>query len=110
VKRRRDVLFAIAILVYVTLDLSLPSMPGAFVFDAADSAEGIGMNRTRAGESEGMVLPALNTDSSGLSQPRIDGRRRLASIGEVARLLRHPVVKRLPRANLDSASRSEDPH
>jgi hypothetical protein len=36
-KRCRGLLFAI--IVYVTLDLSLPAMPGAFVFEPADSAE-----------------------------------------------------------------------
>ena len=33
-------LFVLAVLLYVTLDLSLPGMPGVFVFDPADSAEG----------------------------------------------------------------------
>ena len=42
--RRRLLL---AVLVYVTLDLSLPSMPGAFVFDPGDSVESIQMSRER---------------------------------------------------------------
>jgi hypothetical protein len=37
VKRRR--LIVLAILIYVTSDLSLASMPGAFVFDATQSIE-----------------------------------------------------------------------
>ena len=37
----------VAVLVYVTLDLSLPSMPGAFVFDADDTVESIQRARIR---------------------------------------------------------------
>jgi hypothetical protein len=37
----------VVILVYITLDLSLASMPGAFVFEASDSVESVQMNRTR---------------------------------------------------------------
>jgi hypothetical protein len=37
----------LAILVYITLDLSLASMPGAFVFEVEDSVESLQMNRSR---------------------------------------------------------------
>jgi hypothetical protein len=37
----------LAILVYLTLDLSLASMPGAFVFEADDSVETVRMSRGR---------------------------------------------------------------
>lgn len=51
--RRRGLL--LALLVYVTLDLSLPAMPGAFVFEPDDSVESI----TRARESATAVAPPL---------------------------------------------------
>jgi hypothetical protein len=35
------------VLIYVTFDLSLASMPGAFVFEAADSVESIQLSRVR---------------------------------------------------------------
>lgn len=38
----------LSVLVYLALDLSLPAMPGAFVFEAADSVEGIDLARGRA--------------------------------------------------------------
>ena len=37
----------VVILAYITLDLSLASMPGAFVFDAGDSVESVQTSRTR---------------------------------------------------------------
>jgi len=55
-KRCRGVLFAI--LVYVTLDLSLPAMPGAFVFEPADSAES---TQVRAQPQRGPVLSSSST-------------------------------------------------
>jgi hypothetical protein len=37
----------VAVLIYITLDLSLASMPGAFVFDVDDSVESVQIHRTR---------------------------------------------------------------
>ncbi len=98
----------LVILLYVTLDLSLPTMPGAFVFESADSLE---ISGRRAGESRGeaAVLPAPASDSFVVSQPRVDLRNRLAANSKVA-LLGHPVLNPLPRATLDPVSSSEDPH
>ena len=48
-----------AILVYVTLDLSLPTMPGAFVFEPDDSVESIGGGRLVA---KIVVVPAPGGD------------------------------------------------
>lgn len=42
-KRRRELL--VAILVYITLDLALPAMPGAFVFEPTESVESVGGGR-----------------------------------------------------------------
>jgi hypothetical protein len=105
VKLGRRVLFAL--LLYVTLDLSLPAMPGAFVFEPTDSVESAQMNRGRvAGEvdpahlvHQAVVVPAPPRADVG------DGPRpaRNAGLAELC------VVNRLPRATLASAPPSEDP-
>jgi hypothetical protein len=98
----------LAILLYVTLDLSVPAIPGAFVFESVDSVE-ISSGRTGQGKAEISVLPTLARDSFGVSQPPVDLRDRLAANSNVA-LLGHPILNRLPRATLDPAPPSEDPH
>ena len=55
-------LFVLAVFLYVTLDLSLPGMPGVFVFDPADSAEGT-YTRARAAVETG-VLPTQGARGS----------------------------------------------
>lgn len=57
---RRSALF-VAVLVYVTLDLSLPSMPGAFVFDPGESVESVQHARARAA-AEAVMRPASAGD------------------------------------------------
>jgi len=98
----------LAILLYVTLDLSVPAIPGAFVFESADSVE---ISRSRAGEgtAEISVLPPLASASFVVSQPVVDLRDHPTAPGSVA-VLGHPVLSRLPRAALDPAPPSEDPH
>jgi hypothetical protein len=98
----------LAILLYVTLDLSVPAIPGAFVFESVDSVE-ISSGRTGQGKAEISVLPTLARDSFGVSQPPVDLRDRLAANSNVA-LLGNPILNRLPRATLDPAPPSEDPH
>jgi hypothetical protein len=105
-KCRRGIL--LAVLIYVTLDLSVPTIPGAFVFESVDSVE-INSGRSGQGKVEISVLPALARDSFGVSQPPIDLRDRLAANSNVP-LLGHPILNRLPRATLDPAPPSEDPH
>jgi hypothetical protein len=46
-----------AILVYVSLDFCLPAMPGAFVFEAAQSVETIRVDRSRADVEAVVALP-----------------------------------------------------
>jgi hypothetical protein len=104
--RRRALFFAI--LIYVTLDLSLPSIPGAFVFEPADSVESTQINRGR-GAVEAGVLPPLARELAVLPEPCLDVSDRLASTGEVAPR-GHSVVNWLPRAIHDPAPSSEDPH
>jgi hypothetical protein len=103
--RRRLVL---AILVYVTLDLSVSAMPGAFVFEPADSAEGAHI-RARAGV-EAVALPAeARGAASTLFQVPLDGEERLAPVGP-AEPRGRPVVAWRARVPFDSAPPSEDPH
>jgi hypothetical protein len=86
----------VVILVYVALDLSLPTMPGAFVFEPADSVESIGGGRPTA---RVVVLPRLRSDL----------RHRLPPRSEVAPLGRPP-GHRPPRVIGDPSQSSEDPH
>lgn len=77
-------LLVLAILVYVTLDLSLPGMPGAFVFEPVDSVEGTHI-RVRAG-AEAVALPAqARSSASALFQVPADVRERLAPVGPAER-------------------------
>ena len=104
-KRRRALL--LAILLYLSLDVSLPSMPGAFEFDPADSVESVHSTRVRmAGDV--ILLPAFPMSARVVSQ-LIDVRPRPAALRETA-LVGHRVVNRLPRATSDPARPSEDPH
>ena len=98
----------LAILLYVTLDLSVPTIPGAFVFESDDSVE-ISSGRAGEGKVEAADLPALTRESFVMLQPPVDLRDRLAATSKVA-LVFHPVLQRLPRASPDSAPPSEDPH
>ena len=96
-----------AILIYVALDLSLPAMPGAFVFEAADSVESIGGGRLTA-QIAAVPVPAGKSFPLA-SRPRGDLRQGLARRAEVA-LLRCPQAARLPPAACDPSSPSEDAH
>ena len=57
---RRSALL-VAFLVYVTLDLSLPAMPGAFVFDPGESVESVQHARARSA-TEAVMRPASAGD------------------------------------------------
>ena len=98
----------VAILVYLTLDLSLPAMPGAFVFEADDSAEGTRVIRGRL-VVEVVALPILHAGSFVLPSPHVDLRQRLSPLSDVVRLARS-TAQCLPRAACARSSPSEDPH
>jgi hypothetical protein len=107
VSRRRGLL--LVILIYVTLDLSLPAMPGAFVFDPAGSVESIDVARGRL-TTKIVALPTPGQGSLVLSpQARGDLRRRLRPSIELA-LHQHPLPNCLPRASCTPPGLSEDPH
>jgi hypothetical protein len=100
-----------ALLVYVTLDLSLPAMPGAFVFDVDESVESThpGRGRTVAAVPSA-AAPGPVTVAVTASAPDVTPRRRRAGIALGITPRPHP----LPRAALarapGSTARSEDPH
>jgi hypothetical protein len=97
----------LAILIYVTLDLSLAEMPGVFVFEPGDSVESVQGSRTRpdvdvvaAPEAGGVVV---------WSHPPADHGRRVVQASRVEPRWR-PVVSRPLLARVDPAPPSEDPH
>jgi len=104
---RYDRRLLLAVLVYVMLDLSLPAMPGAFVFEPSDSVETARMHRGHAA-GDGRLLTALLQGSPLLVPQRIDGSDEARPAGETGRAM-FCVVSRLPRAALAPAPASEDP-
>jgi hypothetical protein len=103
VKCRRELL--VAILVYVALDLSLPGMPGAFVFEPAGSVDSIGGGRVAvrvalAPPPAGYPLPLTLRPLADLPRPR--------TVWETAPLER-PGPRRWPRGPGDAPPSSEDP-
>ena len=97
----------LAVLIYVTLDLSLPAMPGAFVFDPAESVEST-QSRARAA-AETVALPAAARDAFVRSRPLLEVKDRLTPPESVERR-RGPVMGRRADAPHDPAPPSEDPH
>ena len=100
--------FLVAFLVYMALDLSLPAMPGAFVFDVAESVEGARMSRVRQA-AELVVAPAPPRLPAALPEPpaplvrprpRLRGPDRLAGLARCG----------LPRAVCMPRSLGDDPH
>ena len=97
----------LAVLVYVALDLSLPAMPGAFVFEAGESVES---TQSRAREAiEAVVLPVPVRDAFVRSRPPLEVKDRLTSTGSVVPRVDAVMGRRL-WAPHDPAPPSEDPH
>ncbi|HET9854868.1 MAG TPA: hypothetical protein VFR53_07410 [Methylomirabilota bacterium] len=101
-------LLVLATLVYVALDLSLPAMPGAFVFEPEGSAEGTRFRAARADAETPMLPTQVRAPASALFQVPLDGKERLAPVAP-AETRGRPVVHRRSPAPLDSAPASEDP-
>lgn len=100
--------FLCALLIYVALDLSLPELPGAFVFDLDGSVDSIGAGRARP--SKIVDLPKPSTDPSvRLPEVARDAGPRRARIGDAVYAARL-VVSCLPRASCGQPQPSEDPH
>jgi hypothetical protein len=109
-RRRRALL--LLILIYVTLDMSLCEMPGAFVFDPTESVESVDVGRGRL-TAKLVVLPTPTSESL-MHRPdvmRRDFRHRLPPGGEVVVSSCRSVVNCLPRAATYAVPHlSEDPH
>jgi hypothetical protein len=99
-------LLVVAILVYVVLDLSVAAMPGAFVFEVADSVETTAGGRLT---TKVVVVPASPAGSALIvSHLRRDTWRRLPPRREVVDP-GHPPTHRLARAACHPSPPSEDP-
>lgn len=96
----------LAILLYVALDLCLPAMPGAFVFESAESVESARIARGRPGTA--VTSPAR--DLSALSPRRLETRGRVAPVRTTSRVARPSPVSRALRATVDPPPASEEPH
>lgn len=96
----------LAVLVYVALDLSMPAMPGAFTFDAAESVESTQGRARAAGEA--VVLPAPARDSFAPSR-LLEHQDRLTRPEPIERR-RDTAMDWRVRAPHDPSPPSEDPH
>jgi hypothetical protein len=105
VKRWRSL--SCVILVYVGLDLCLPDMPGAFVFDPDGSVESVAVARARL-SGRIAVLPSPPADFLRLSEPD-DPELRLPSRTEI-RPPQPVMTSYLPRATSAPPPSSEDSH
>ena len=95
----------LAILLYVTLDLCLPGMPGAFVFDAGDSVESVQRNEGGAG-ADAITKPVAIADG----MPAVPRPAERVVPGVPVPRSRRPPPVRPPRTSLESPPPSEDPH
>jgi hypothetical protein len=98
----------LAILIYLTLDLSMPGMPGAFVFECENSAEGTQV-RARSGAETG-ALPALIRDPAPVPVPlHLEGDERPAAHVSAPQRSRH-LGRWQAQARCEYPRSSEDPH
>jgi hypothetical protein len=104
VKRRALLL---AVLVYVSLDLSMAEMPGAFVFEPASSVESAHGARTRGAEPPVAIPASPNPSTVSAATPHPLPPMSTA-FAHVARACR--VVSRLPRAAVVAPAAPEDAH
>jgi hypothetical protein len=107
VKRRRALL--LAVLVYVGLDLSLPAMPGAFMFDPAGLVESVDLVRSRPAAEIAVITTPIRDWSVPPQPPPSDVRHRLPSNTQGGPPW-WPVVSCWPRATCAPSLPSEDPH
>jgi hypothetical protein len=98
----------LAIHIYVTLDLSLPGMPGAFVFEPGHSVESVQGARARAA-ADVVPVPVGPGGVTGLSHPPADHVRLLVQANRVEPRGRPFRARPFP-AHVDPAPSSEDPH
>src|SRR5262245_11338068 len=98
----------LAFVLYVTLDLALPEMPGAFVFDPDQSVESADSGWAR-NATDGVALLPRAREASVPSAPPVDVRGRTAPARDAVGTERRD-GRWLPRASLFAPPVSEDPH
>jgi hypothetical protein len=105
---RRSLLWAL--LIYVALDVSLPELPGAFVFDAASSVDSIETGRARLTRTTS--FPTARPDSFAAFLPPDQDPARARDQLQARQVIRadRRVVNCLPRAVCSPPPPSEDPH
>lgn len=98
----------VLILVYIALDLSLPAMPGAFVFDATQSVESVQRSRSQdvAAAVSGPVVArdrrdSVTVDDTALVKPFAETRR-LAPMATRPRPVRQTTTPDFPPPSEDS--------
>jgi hypothetical protein len=97
----------VALLVYVSLDLSIAAMPGAFVFEPGDSVESA---HRRCEDAAGAALARAEPVSVHCAPvPHVHATGEVAVVTRVRPRARFVGI-RLPRARLTSPVPSEDPH
>ena len=97
-----------AFLVYLALDLSVASMPGAFVFEPDDSVEGVQMSRIQEA-AETLASPAPAPDPRAL--PARDITARSSSVpARSVRLVLSPMRTGTRSESWEVAPSAEDPH
>jgi hypothetical protein len=97
----------LAFVVYVTLDLAMPDIPGAFVFDPADTIESARLDPAR--DAAVVVAVRAARESTAALAPCVDVPSRAALFREVARRER-PVARWRLRTILFASPPGEDPH
>jgi hypothetical protein len=105
----RSRLWLFVILIYVGLDLCLPEMPGAFIFDSDGWIESVDVAPTRL-TGKLVSVPPLVMAAPQVSQqqlrdlvPRLPSRNQAPPPG-------HVMTRRLPRTACALPLPSEDPH
>jgi hypothetical protein len=105
---RRSLLWAL--LIYVALDVSLPELPGAFMFDAASSVDSIETGRARLTRTAPFPTPRPDSLVPFLRPDQAPARARdQFQSRQIVRADRR-VVNCLPRAVCSLPQPSEDPH
>ena len=99
----------VLILIYIALDLSLPAMPGAFVFDAAESVESVQRSRAQdvASAAPGSMIAQDRRESA-----TVDGMTPMKPAVETRRLMPLPMRPTPGRQGTPSEAPppSEDSH
>jgi hypothetical protein len=100
----------LVLLVYVTLDLSLPGMPGAFVFDPAGSVESTSRVRESV-DAPPVSLPAPDSSGRHATSEAVALLRARIEADRSTRRSEHPLPRAtVARAPAHSTGASEDPH